>query len=215
MSIIQLLEVVTEHLRSKLGFCKILLSYVTRADTIVPTIGTISASFPYSEGLYSFHKELINRASPKHLNFADANGMFLYVLVACLKTTRHISDLKPFQNIWDGRGALAALEFHNMGNSKLDSIVSEAESKVLNFKWNGEESRYTLACHISLHRSAHNDMVRAEDHIGYHPPNEYTRFQPLLKSIKSTDIRIVSSITNILGDTVKRENSNKRQTSSF
>ena len=47
-------------------------------------------------------------------------------------------------------------------------------------------------------------MVRAEDHIGYQPPNKYTRVQRLLKSIEYTDIRIVSAITTILGDTVKR-----------
>ena len=91
--------------------------------------------------------------------------MVIDVLVACLKTTKHVSDLKPFQRQRDGRVALAALELHNMGNSKSDSIVSEAESKVLVFKWNGENNRYTLARHISLHISSQNDMVRAEDHI--------------------------------------------------
>ena len=60
-----------------------------------------------------------------------------------------------------------------MGNSKWESIVSESESKVLTFKWNGKNIPYTLARHISSHRSAQNDMVRAEDHIGYQPPNEY------------------------------------------
>ena len=48
-------------------------------------------------------------------------------------------------------------------------------------------------------------MVRAEDNIGYQTPNEYTRVQHLLKSIESTDIRIASAITTILGDTVERE----------
>ena len=100
--------------------------------------------------------------------------MVLDVLVACLKTTRHMSDLKPFQKRRNGRGALAALELHNMGNSKWDSILLEAESKFLTFKWNGKNIRYTLAHHISSHRSAQNDMVRAEDHIGYQTPNEYT-----------------------------------------
>ena len=167
-----LLELVTEHLRSKLGVRKIPLSYVTRDDPIVPTIGTISATFPYSEGVDFFHKELIARASHKHPNFADNKGMVLDVLVACLKTTRHMSDLKPFQKRRDGRGVLAALESHNMVNSKRDSIFSEAESKILTFKWNGKNSRYTLARQISSHRSAHNDTVRSEDHIGYQPPNE-------------------------------------------
>ena len=115
-------------------------------------------------------------------------------------------DLKPFQKRRDGRGALATLELHSMGNSKWDSIVPEAESKVINFKWNGKNRRYMLAHHISSHRSAQNDMVIAEDHIGYHPQNKYTSVQHLIKSIELTDIRIVSDITTILGDTVKRGN---------
>ena len=85
MSILQLLELVTDHLRSKLGVRKIPLSYVTMADPFVPTIVTISATFPYSEGVDSLHEELIARASDKHPNFADDHGMVLDVLVACLK----------------------------------------------------------------------------------------------------------------------------------
>ena len=116
MFILKLLELVTEHLRSKLGVRKILLSYVTRDDPIVPIIGTISATFPYSEGVYSFHKGIIARASHKNSNFADNNGMVLDVLVTCLTTTRHISDLKTFQKQRNGRGAIVALELNNMGN---------------------------------------------------------------------------------------------------
>ena len=73
---------VTEQLRSKLGVRKILLSYVTRADPTVPTIGTISATFPYSESIDSLHEEVITRASHNHPNFEDDNGMVLDVLVA-------------------------------------------------------------------------------------------------------------------------------------
>ena len=108
---------------------------------------------------------MITRASHNHPNFADDNGMVLDVLVSCLKTTRHMSDLKPFQKIRDGRVSLASLELHNKGDSKWDSIGLESESKVLTFKWNGNNSRYTLARHISSHRSDHNVMVRAEEHI--------------------------------------------------
>ena len=69
---------------------------------------------------------MITRASHNHPNFADDNGMVLDVLVSCLKTTRHMSDLKTFQKIRDGRGYLAELELHNMGNSKWESIFSES-----------------------------------------------------------------------------------------
>ena len=51
---------------------------------------------------------------------------------------RHISDLQPFQKKRVGRGALAALELHNIGNSKWELIVLEASFKVLTFKWNGK-----------------------------------------------------------------------------
>ena len=97
-------------------------------DLTVPTIGTISATFPYSEGVDSLHEELITRASHNHLNFAGDNRMVLDVLIAFLNTTRHLSDLTPFQKRRDGRRTLAALELHNEGNSKWDPIVSEAES---------------------------------------------------------------------------------------
>ena len=126
LSIIHLLELVIEHLRRKLGVRKIPFSYVTRVDSNVPTIGTISTTFPYSEGVEYFHEELINRASQNHPKFADDNGMVLDVLIPCLKTTRHMSDLKPFQKRRHGRGSLAALKLHNMGNSKWESIVSES-----------------------------------------------------------------------------------------
>ena len=69
--------------------------------------------------------------------------MVLDVLVACLKTTINMSDLNPFHKRRGGRGALSALELHNMGNSKWDSIVSEAESKILTFKWNGKYPLHT------------------------------------------------------------------------
>ena len=128
MYILQLLEIVTEHLRSKVGVRRILISCVTRTDPIVLTIGTISATFPYYEGVDSFHKELIARTSHKHPNFADDNGIVLDVLVACLTTTRHMSDMKPFHRQRGGRVDLAVSEWRNMSNSKWDSIVSEAES---------------------------------------------------------------------------------------
>ena len=56
VSIIQLLELVTEHLRSKLGVRKIPLSYVTRDEPIVPNIGKISATFSYYEGVDYFNE---------------------------------------------------------------------------------------------------------------------------------------------------------------
>ena len=62
----------------------------------MPTICKISVTFPYSEGVDSFHGELITTSSHNHPNFADGNGMVIDVLVACLKGKINMSDLKPF-----------------------------------------------------------------------------------------------------------------------
>ena len=203
---IKFLELVREHLRSKLGIRKIPLSYVIRKDVAVPPIGVIKEDFPYSDNVTSFHDDLIKRALHDHPNYADDNATVLDILVACFKGTMHMSDLKPFQRTRDGRGALLALELHNMGTSKYDTIVSKAENTVLNTKWNGRNSRFTLARHIAAHRNAQNEMMQCQDAIGYQAPNEHTRVGRLLHSIISSDLRVVSAKTTILADSVKRKN---------
>ena len=40
--------------------------------------------------------------------------------------------------------------------------------------------------------------------MNYQPPNDYTRVQRLLNSIKSSDLRVVSVVTTILLNNVKR-----------
>ena len=151
---IKFLELVREHLRSKLGIRKIPLSYVVRKSVTVPIIRGIKQHFPYSENVNSFHDDLIIRASHDHPNYSDDNAMVLDVLVACFKGSVHMSDLKPFQKTRDGRGALLALELHNMGNSKYDTLVQKAEATVLNVRWNGRNNRFKLARHIAAHRNA-------------------------------------------------------------
>ena len=130
--------------------------------------------------------------------------MVFDILVACFKASTHMSDLKPYQKTRNGRGALEALELHNMGNSKYDTLVQKAEATVLNIKWNGRNNRYKLARHIAIHRSAQNEMVQCQDAIGYQAPNEYTRVGRLLQSIVSSDLRVVSAKTTILADRMRR-----------
>ena len=72
-------------------------------------------------------------------------------------------------------------------------------------EWNGKNHRFTLKSHINKHREAHNDMVRASEHVTYEVPNGHTRVGRLTKSITSKDPSIVSSITHINGNTTQRD----------
>ena len=130
-----------------------------RKYVVVPQIGVIKADFPYSANLTSFHDDLIERALHDHPNYADDNATVLDILVAFFKVTIHMSDLKLFQRTRNGRGALLTLELHNMVISKYDTIVTRAKNIVLNTKWNGRNSRFTLARYGAAHQNAQNEMV--------------------------------------------------------
>lgn len=203
--IMKLLELIREHLRGILGIRQIPLAYVTRRIVHPLSIADIRVDKPFSEDYGSFHEELVARASHDHPNFVDDNAAVLDILVGCLSETEFLTSLKPFQKARDGRGALLALESQNLGDSKWDMLIKAAEQTVLNFPWNGKNSKYTLDRHIVSHRAAHNDMVRASESTPYQPPNGHTRVQRLLNSIVSTDIKVVSAVTTILADTAKRD----------
>ena len=93
-----------------------------------------------------------------------------------------------------------ALCQHNLGSSKWDKIIDESESYVMTREWNGKNARFTLRSHISKHREAHNEMMRASQFIDYELPNDHTRVGHLIKCILSCDPSIVSAITYIQGN---------------
>ena len=93
---------------------------------------------------------------------------------------------------------------HNMGSSKWDKIVEDAESYVMKLEWNGRNHRFTLRSHIAKHREAHNDIIRATQHIAFELPNEHTRVGRLIKSITTKESAIVSAITHIQGNSTQR-----------
>ena len=116
--IMQLLELIKDHLHNRLGVRKTPLPYVIRDSLAAPAINKINVDAPYSEDIDSFHKELIERVSHNHLHYAHDNATILDILVECLKSTRHFSDLKTFQRRRYRKRSLEALVLHNRGNSK-------------------------------------------------------------------------------------------------
>ena len=111
----QIIELVREHLRSKLGVRKIPLSYVIREDHTFLALGMIRSGNPFSIDIHFFHEDLIERISHDPQNYVDDNAMVLDILAGCLKSTQHMSDIKSFQRTKDGRRAPFALELNNMG----------------------------------------------------------------------------------------------------
>ena len=63
-----------------------------------------------------------------------------------------------------------------------------------------KSNRYPLKLHLAKHREAHNDMIRASQHIAYEVPNEGTRVRKLLHSLQWSDPLIISAKVVILAD---------------
>ena len=203
--IMKLLEQFPTYLESKIGSGGVPLAYVIRqhATPVLP-LPALAHGKPWSSEHTSLLEELIAFAKHDGPTFQTDNATVYRLLQEVLAGTQHMSSIKPFQSKRNGRGAYEALTLHNLGNSKWEKVVQTAETWVSTRTWDGRNSRYTLKAHISKHREAHNDFLRAEQYIAYAIPNEPTRVQRLLRSIQCKDGTILSAKTTILADYGKR-----------
>ena len=111
----------------------------------------------------SFYKEQIARASHTHPAFVEDNAAVLDIVLKTVKNTSYMSSIKTAINYQDGQEALLALERHNMGNGKWDKVIKKAEKNVLIIKWKGNNQRFLLKRHITLHCDAQNNMEQANN----------------------------------------------------
>lgn len=202
--IMKALDMLPMLLRQILGVSKIPLLYVIRQAEVPPALPALGVDVPWSDGHTNLFEDLIEYVPLTGASYAADNALVFQKLQGMVKDTSHASSLKPFQRTQDGRGAYFALQQHNMGESKWDRVIEQAEDMVLKRIWNGNNARYPLKNHVQKHREANNDMVRASQFIAYDPPNEHTRVNRLLKSIESKDSSVASAKTTILNDNTKR-----------
>ena len=86
-----------------------------------------------------------------------------------------------------------------MGNGKWDKVIKRVEKNVLVVKWKGNNQRFSLKCHITIHRDAQNNMEQAKnaDDYKYHVPNQQT--PPYFPRVHK-DQQIVSAKAHIVED---------------
>ena len=208
--IIKAMDLVPGHLRERLGLEKVALSYIIRDEVIPPPLEDLvntvdnpnSATGPSFESIMD---ELIVHAPHSGVAYKEDNAKVFQILQDMVAGTSFESSIKSHQRARDGRAAYQALLKHNLGSSKWDKILEDAEAYVMKREWNGRNLRFSLRSHIAKHREAHNEMMRASQHVRYELPNEHTRVGRLIKSITSKDPSIVSAITHIQGTNSQRD----------
>ena len=202
--IMKALDMFPIHLRERIGTRKIALAYVIRGSATPEPLEALQANSITSPNYDSLMDELIARAPHAGTEFNEDNAKVYQVLQDLVAGSSHESSIKSFRKARDGRGAYLALVQHNLGSSKWDRIIDSCESYLLQNEWNGKNVRFTLKMHVSKHREAHNELVRASQFVSYEVPNEHTRVSRLIKSITSKDGAILAAIAFIQGTLAMR-----------
>ena len=204
--IMKMIDALPTHLQELNGVSGISLAYIIRPDVdalnpLPPLLNDVT----WSGTNLSMMEELIAYAAHEGASYKADNATVYRLIQDAVADTSHISSIKPYQRSRNGRKAYEALVLHNMGNSKWEKVVEEAESMVTTRIFNGKNARYPLKSHIVKHREAHNDFERAAQFTQFAPPSEHTRVRRLLASIQSNEAAIVSAKTTILADITKRD----------
>lgn len=205
ISIMKWINLFEEHLSSVLGVRKVPLQYIIRettdpvdiADDPLP-VG--NGAPPYAARYDSFHDEMVARTSHTHPGYKADNKHVFNLLNDGLAGTGYISSIQPFSRRKNGREAYKALVLHNLGSAKWDKVAEDADRRLTKVEWNGKSQRFTLLKHLTSHRNAHNDLVRASRFIDYQVPSESQRVKRLFASIRSTESRIESVRVQVLSD---------------
>ena len=183
--IVKAMDIVPSHLRDRLGVRKVPLSYVIREIANPGNAPLPMANQPVSDGFPSITEELIHYTPHSGDEYSEDNAKVFQILQDMVSGTSFESSVKTYQRRRDGRSAYFALVQHNLGSSKWDKILEDAEAYVSKREWNGKNHRFNLKSHINKHREANNDMVRASQHVQYSLPNEHTRVGRLLRTCNS------------------------------
>ena len=140
--IIKAMDLVPGHLRERLGLEKVALSYIIRKEVTPPPLENLvntaenpnSATGPSYE---SIMEELIVHAPHAGVAYKEDNAKVFQILQDMVAGTSFESSIKSHQRARDGRAAYLALLKHNLGSSKWDKILEDAEAYVMKREWNG------------------------------------------------------------------------------
>ena len=202
--IMKAMDVLPNHLRERLGSRKIPLSYVIRENENPPALENLAANKATGASYDSIMDELITYVPLTGDQYIEDNAKVFQIIQDMVAGTTFESSIKSHQRNRDGRSSYFALCQHNLGSSKWEKIIEDAETYVMKREWNGKNYMFSLKSHISKHREAHNEMVRASQFIAFEVPNEHTRVGRLIKSITSKEPAIISAITHIQGNHMQR-----------
>ena len=194
------METTDEYLRSYLGERKIPLAYVIRKTVDLPTDET-PTSYP------TIQDEMIRRAPQTFTTAAGVTAPDPIYLVNRGKVWDIISKItrdhsawtyvKPAQKTRDDRMAYDGLYQHFLGPNNVDNMATQAEDKLKNTVYNGEQRRWYFERYVNVHKQQHSIMEGLKEH-GYTGIDPRSQVRYLLDGIKTDKFDAVK--TRIMSD---------------
>ena len=203
-AISKLMEDFPLYLKTQIGVRGVPLSYVIRETDAPAPLTALAPNLPYSVDNGSFDAELAAHVPHSGIGWAEDNSTVFSLLLSVLQTSTYLTSLKGYQKTSNGREAWKILILHNLGTSVWNSKTKAAEEKVLKKIFDGKNHRYSFLTHCNHHRDAHQEMVRANEAVGFQVPDARTRVTRLLDSIQTSYNPLQNSKGIIENDTSKR-----------
>ena len=140
-----MIDALPTHLQELNGVSGISLAYIIRLAVGAPNpLPPLLNDVTWSGTNMSMMEELIEHAAHEGASYKADNATVYRLIQDTVADISHISSIKPYQRSRDGRKAYEALVLHNMGNSKWEKVVEEAESMVTTRFFNGKNVGYPL-----------------------------------------------------------------------
>ena len=199
------IESIEEYLAECLGVTKIPLAYVIR-DTIEP-VDAPAAGWP------THQHEMIGR-SPIVVNaqavpvvytehYMTDNTTVWSKIAAMTRDHECWTYVRSFQRAKDGRSAFKALHTHFLGVNNVDTLSTNAWSKLNNTRYHGEKRNFTFERYVRIHTDQHAILKGLEAH-GHHTLDERSKVRLLMAGIKTPALDTVR--VTIMSNAVMRSN---------
>lgn len=197
------IESIEEYLAECLGVTKIPLAYVIR-ESIEPVAAPLT-------GWPTHQHEMIGR-SPIVVNaqavpvvptehYMTDNTTVWSKIAAMTRDHECWTYVRSFQRAKDGRAAFKALHTHFLGANNVDTLSTNAWSKLNNTRYNGEKRNFTFERYVRIHTDQHAILKGLETH-GHHTLDERSKVRLLMAGIKTPALDTVR--VTIMGNPAMR-----------
>jgi hypothetical protein len=197
------IEAIEEYLAECLGVTKIPLAYVIR-ESIEP-VAAPATGWPTHQHEMIDRAPIVVNAQAVPLVYIEhymTDNTTVWTKIAAMTRDHECwTYVRSFLRAKDGRAAFKALHMHYLGVNNVDTLSTNAWSKLNNTRYSGEKRNFTFERYVRIHTDQHAILKGLEAH-GHHELDERSKVRLLMNGIKTSALDTVRA--TILGNPAMR-----------